>query len=101
MRPFRFRLRLLLWMVVIVGVFLGGLRYGEYRAESLPRAFLTPLTTTLQCPHCGYFGRTTKLTKVRCLKCKNVMRVVQTDEWLVETIPVVGRLAASEEQPPP
>jgi hypothetical protein len=33
MKLFRFRLSALLWLMVIAAAFLGGIRYGEYRAE--------------------------------------------------------------------
>jgi hypothetical protein len=34
MKRFRVRLSSLLWLVVFAAVFLAGVRYGEYRAES-------------------------------------------------------------------
>ena len=34
MKRFRLRLSWLLWLVVVAAAFLGGIRYGEYRAEA-------------------------------------------------------------------
>jgi hypothetical protein len=31
MKPFRLRLRTLLWLVALAAAFLGGMKYGEYR----------------------------------------------------------------------
>jgi hypothetical protein len=51
-----------------------------------------PVSTSLQCPHCGYSTTTSKVilpnTNIRCPKCQSVFQLVPTPEGLVETIPV-------------
>jgi len=50
------------------------------------------VSTSLQCPHCGYSTKTTKLVlpnaRIRCPKCKSVFQILASPDGLVESIPV-------------
>jgi hypothetical protein len=60
-----------------------------------------PLSTSLQCPHCGIVATTQKVilprTAVRCPnpKCKQTIHILPSKVGLVETIPVVGDLPSA------
>jgi hypothetical protein len=51
-----------------------------------------PLTTSLQCPHCGIAGKTTNVVlpgaKIRCPNCKKIIHIMASEDGLVETFPV-------------
>jgi hypothetical protein len=60
-----------------------------------------PLSTSLQCPHCGIVATTKKVilpgTAVRCPnpECKQTIHILPSKVGLVETIPVVGNLPSA------
>lgn len=64
-----------------------------------------PITTKLECAHCGSTLKTTKVVvpgaKVRCPKCKEVFHIHASDQdGMVETIPIAGDMDTMEVELP-
>jgi hypothetical protein len=58
-----------------------------------------PLTTSVQCPHCGNAASTTEMilpgAKLRCPRCKLIIHILPMSGGLVESFPIAGDLKAA------